>query len=409
VLIAAGLVAVAAAAAYQMRDRFLPAPEQSLVALTPPKGKTPTAHDSSKLDGRSAAKTPATSDAASSKSGRVPSPSTTTSTTAPTTADAGSRAKTDESAMHGTDPLADAHASAPTADTTATSDSNTTDATTHGAQALLASADTDVDAAHSSTSRPAADRIESWLLAQRGPEIPGSDLGMSPHTRMPFTSAIEDAPISPTGAASDRAPNFGMSRSPLTNPGAPIAGVEGSPQPLLRTRASTDHASRTASGGLRHATAEDLAGVWEGSVIPMDSIGAPSRLLTPGVGRVRVVIQRGEIFEGRLYAVGQGKVWLDTGTGRLALLSDQVQRIEHLTSPSGTPGLGAPGSQELAGLPRVRVHTPGGTFYGKVISRDDTTVTLITDQGARVMLETRDVESAPVGVKSVLVKPQAKH
>jgi hypothetical protein len=140
----------------------------------------------------------------------------------------------------------------------------------------------------------------------------------------------------------------------------------------------------------------------------MDSIPAPSRLLTPGVGRVRVVIQRGEIFEGRLYAVGQGRIWLDTEIGRLALLSQQVQRIEHVNSTGRTPGLGAPGSQELAGLQRVRVHTPGGTFYGKVIARDDGTVTLITDEGARVMLESHDIESAPVGVHSVVIKASAK-
>jgi hypothetical protein len=176
----------------------------------------------------------------------------------------------------------------------------------------------------------------------------------------------------------------------------------------LRPRAA-DKSSNTTKGGLRHATADDLAGVWEGSVIPMDSIPGPTRLLTPGVGRVRIVIQRGEIFEGRLYAVGQGRIWIDTDVGRLALLSEQVQRIEHLNSKGGTPGLGAPGSQDLAGLPRVRVHTPGGTFYGKVIARDDGTVTLITDEGARVMLESYNVEAAPTGVRSVVVKPVGKH
>jgi len=79
-----------------------------------------------------------------------------------------------------------------------------------------------------------------------------------------------------------------------------------------------------------------------------------------------------------------------------------------MNSRGHTPGLGAPGSQELAGLPRVRVHNPGGTFYGKVIARDESTVTLITDEGARVMLESRDVEPAPLGVRSVVVKSAVK-
>jgi hypothetical protein len=257
--------------------------------------------------------------------------------------------------------------------------------------------DDNADPVHSRDGQPAGDRIEAYLRARGGVAFTESDVIAALQPEAPFsTSALP--------GASDREPNFGMSRSPGVYPGAPTDGVERLTQPLLRPRAS-DKSAKTTKGGLRHATADDLAGVWEGSVIPMDSIPGPSRLLTPGVGRVRIVIQR----EGRLYAVGQGRIWIDTDVGRLALLSEQVQRIEHLTSKSGTPGLGAPGSQDLAGLPRVRVHTPGGTFYGKVIARDDGTVTLITDEGARVMLESYNIESAPVGVRSVVVKPVGKH
>jgi hypothetical protein len=383
VLVAAGLLTVAALAAYQLRDQWMPAPEKQLVALTPPAAKPHDAH--------TARDTSSKSDA-SNKNGRTPIVA---------------NGETTPIANHSIDttPATDSHTDtvAPSsADTTATTSTSATEIATKSSDGSTVADDLD---APSNASRPAADRIESWLIAQRGPEIPGSDLGMSPHARLPFTSsALDQAASSIASGSSDREPNFGMSRSPLTSPGAPNGAVEGSPQVVLRAH-GYDRAGKVSSGGLRHATSEDLAGVWEGSVIPMESIGGPSRLLTPGVGRVRILIARGEIFEGRLYAVGQGKVWIDTGLGRLALLSEQVQRIEHLASPSGTPGLGAPGSQELAGLPRVRVRTPGGTFYGKVLARDDATVTLITDQGARVMLESRDVESAPTGVKSVLVKP----
>jgi hypothetical protein len=66
--------------------------------------------------------------------------------------------------------------------------------------------------------------------------------------------------------------------------------------------------------------------------------------------------------------------------------------------------LGSRGSQELAGLPRVRVRTPGGMFYGKTLARTDSTITLITDEGARVTLESVDVEPAPLN-QTVVVRP----
>jgi hypothetical protein len=153
---------------------------------------------------------------------------------------------------------------------------------------------------------------------------------------------------------------------------------------------------------LRRATASDLAGIWEGSTVPIESIDASTRMLTPSVGRVRTILYGGEVFEGRLYAVGQGKVWLDTELGRLALVSDQVQKLEQLASPDGTPVLGQAGSETLAGLPRVRARTPGGMFYGKVTSRDGKTVTLITDEGARITLDAPIIEPVPAS-KTVIV------
>jgi hypothetical protein len=293
------------------------------------------------------------------------------------------------------------------AGSTETSTSSSHDAAVATASATDAQPGAEIfDATRLRETRLAGERIESWLHGRDGSTT--ADAGTSPPVSPPFASDALPGARSPIEERDEHSPNFGMSRSPLTSPGAPRGGVEDRSQPILKSRFN-DKSGSVTRGGLRHASADDLAGVWEGSVIPMDAISSPSRLLTPGVGRVRAVIQHGEIFEGNLYAVGQGLIWIDTDVGRLALLSDQVQRIEHLTSRVRASVLGAPGSQELAGLPRVRVHTPGGTFYGKVIARDDGTVTLITDEGARVMLESRDVESAPVGVKSFVVKPPAKH
>ncbi|MFN0241459.1 MAG: hypothetical protein ACKVWV_01070 [Planctomycetota bacterium] len=163
--------------------------------------------------------------------------------------------------------------------------------------------------------------------------------------------------------------------------------------------------SSTSKNRMRRATKSDLAGIWEGQTIPMDRIGGPTRILTPQVGRVRTILHDGEIFEGRLYAVGQHKVWLDTQLGRMALMFDQLERVDQISSPQGTPALGTPGSQALEGLPRVRVRVPGGMFYGKVTARDERTVTLITDDGARVTLETQDVEPVPA-TTTVIVRPK---
>ncbi len=171
----------------------------------------------------------------------------------------------------------------------------------------------------------------------------------------------------------------------------------------LNANAGDDDAPPPAANSrLRRATASDLAGIWEGSTVPIESIDASTRMLTPSVGRVRTILYGGEVFEGRLYAVGQGKVWLDTELGRLALVSDQVQKLEQLASPDGTPVLGQAGSEALAGLPRVRARTPGGMFYGKVTARDDKTVTLITDEGARITLDAPIIEPVPAS-RTVIV------
>ncbi len=170
----------------------------------------------------------------------------------------------------------------------------------------------------------------------------------------------------------------------------------------LSERAGEDAPRPAPKSRLRRATAGDLAGIWEGGTIPVESMDASTRMLTPAVGRVRTILRGGEVFEGRLYAVGQGKVWLDTELGRLALVADQVLKLEQLASPDGTPVLGQAGSEVLAGLPRVRARTPGGMFYGKVTSNDGKTVTLITDEGARITLDAPLIEPVPAS-RTVIV------
>lgn len=144
---------------------------------------------------------------------------------------------------------------------------------------------------------------------------------------------------------------------------------------------------------LRLATPEEMNSLmWSETEIPHDKFAGTSRLLTPNVGRVRVVISGDEIFEGTLYAVGQGQVWIDSKIGRVALEASSVRDVQQIGGTDRTPELGGFGSERLAGLPRVRVRSAGGNFYGKVVAREGDLVTLIPDTGGRIRLESSEIE-----------------
>jgi hypothetical protein len=156
-------------------------------------------------------------------------------------------------------------------------------------------------------------------------------------------------------------------------------------------------------GGLRYANDAELAAIWDGTTIPLDSVSNTMRVMTPNVGRVRAVMASGQVFEGRMYAVGEGKVWIDNRLGRMALVHSQLTKVEHVLSPEGAPGLGDPGSGEYVGLPRVRAKAAGGVFFGKLIHQDADRVTLITEEGARLTLIGAIVDPAP-STRRVIVK-----
>jgi hypothetical protein len=143
---------------------------------------------------------------------------------------------------------------------------------------------------------------------------------------------------------------------------------------------------------MRKASVKDLQGVWSEATIPMEQISSKTKVLTPAVGKVRVVLTGGEIFEGGLYAVGEGCVWIDTQYGRMGLSGSRVKSVAQIDGPKAAPALGTPGSQALTGMERVRIKTPGGVFYGKIIDRDASRTTVVTDDGARLTLDSKDVE-----------------
>jgi hypothetical protein len=51
----------------------------------------------------------------------------------------------------------------------------------------------------------------------------------------------------------------------------------------------------------------------------------------------------------------------------------------------------------------VRVRTPGGVFFGQIVAREGSSLTLLTDEGSRITLESDDIEAAPIQ------KPVVKH
>lgn len=247
-------------------------------------------------------------------------------------------------------------------------------------------------------SRPASERIETWMRMFGRPASPEADV----------LEGASDAGMGHAGNVSVHLPHAAGSPYLAPSSADAVGSTRGGDAERWTPRRDLGPAAEGGEGvpairGPRRATQADLAGIWEGSTVPTDAIQGSSRLLTPAVGRVRLVLNGGEMFEGRLYAVGDQKLWLDTSLGRMALLGEQVRKIEQL-SGDGAPGGGSPNAAELAILPRVRVRTPGGMLYGKVIARDEATITLITEAGARVTLKSTDVEDAPPG-KTTIVHP----
>ncbi len=125
--------------------------------------------------------------------------------------------------------------------------------------------------------------------------------------------------------------------------------------------------------------------VWRGSNIPMEAIAAPARTLMPRVGHVRVHMLSGETIDGRLYAVGQKRVWIDVEPGRIGLDGDSVESFERLAIPSDVEG----GAIETTPVPisgRVAAEAPGGLIYGRILARGESTVTLVCDDGSKITL-----------------------
>lgn len=140
------------------------------------------------------------------------------------------------------------------------------------------------------------------------------------------------------------------------------------------------------SSMMRTPTQAELKGIWKEKTVPTQAIAGPNKVLTPFVGRVRVLLTGDEIFEGALYSVGEGRIVLDTKYGRMGLDGARIVSLAQLDNP-GEPAIGeaADGRDESIGK-RVSAKTPGGTLFGRILARDGDKTTLATDDGARVTI-----------------------
>jgi hypothetical protein len=130
--------------------------------------------------------------------------------------------------------------------------------------------------------------------------------------------------------------------------------------------------------------------MWREQSVPLEAITGEQRLRTLNVGQVRVMLDSGEYFEGLLYAVGQNRVWLDLDLGRIAFEAATVREITRIPIPASTTVNGKKGP-DLSLLPHVEVRLPGGWQAGRLIGREGNTITLVTDDGIRMVIESDEV------------------
>ncbi len=156
------------------------------------------------------------------------------------------------------------------------------------------------------------------------------------------------------------------------------------------------------AGPLPRADAADLAQLWTGFDIPRHRIDDDQRLLTPGVGWVRLRLNNGAILEGRLHAVGLGRVWLDARGGRLGLRAAEVGEMVHVMSGDGSA---VPGNLAVIDLEPVRVRTAGGVIEGWVVTREGSATTVVTEGGTRITFASDQVEILSQAPEVVLRVP----
>ena len=214
-------------------------------------------------------------------------------------------------------------------------------------------------------------------------------------------SANQGEPAADTGAESFEPSSLDILLAGDTDPSTDAGSVDPSVAAsvgLAGTQA--DDAFPTFDVGYEWVSEDMLDMVWRGTSVPMEAIAAPARTLMPRVGHVRVHMLSGQTIDGRLYAVGQERVWLDIQPGRVGLDGTAVERFEHLavdSLSSGAPSTTSP--VPMSG--RVSIEVPGGLIYGQIIAQREGSTTLVCDDGGKITI--RNAVVKPVTTNRALL------
>jgi hypothetical protein len=216
------------------------------------------------------------------------------------------------------------------------------------------------------------------------PVVPA--VATAPTETVPIETVLEPAP------EPQPEPQVALEPPPV-EPAPEIVRVD-PPTGLAPLRSESFGQDSVGPGGGRRVNEQDLSGLWLEATIPLQAIDGPRRLRTIDVGRVRILLHSGEHLEGDLYAVGLSRVWLEVPLGRVSFAMSDVKELTHIVAPAGATAVK---TQTLADLPRVEVLLPGGALMGRVLERNGSIVTLVTDEGMRLRVDALDIRVAPSG------------
>jgi hypothetical protein len=229
-----------------------------------------------------------------------------------------------------------------------------------------------------------------------GAEVKPSTAATTPkETRKPGANPRSSSGAQGTGGARKPEPE------PVVEKAQPESGVN-LPSQTGVARTSPTAFPDLAGSEFEWASSDLLELIWRGSQVPLEAVQAPVKTLMPKVGRVRVMTTSGDVFDGRLYAVGQNRVWVDAEPGRIGLDGERVEKIEVL-GPVAAGVQAKAKEQEPVGKKRVRVRVPGGMLYGSVLKSEGEEVILALDDGGRVRVLASAIEDLGTG-RAVVVR-----
>ncbi len=228
-----------------------------------------------------------------------------------------------------------------------------------------------------------------------------------------LTAVPTEAPkLAPTDLAPDVASLALPVAAPVTTPAPAVVPSEPVQTAAVASREGSLEAADVLLppapiNGVRIAQGKDMDTIWTGETVPMDRVNAPVKVMTPLVGNVRVTLKSKEIFEGRLYAVGENSVWIEGLFGRMGLGSDRIASVDKV-DPAQESGAASKDSKAVAKNDRVRLKTPGGLVFGKLISSDGPKSMVVTDSGLKLTVDTKELEFVVQPAKVVIKKAAPK-